>query len=198
MPETLLLGTGNPHKVAELVEILRGLPWDVKSLADFPKVPEPAEDGDTFEANAIKKAVYYSRQFDVCCVADDSGLSVDALNGKPGVLSARYAGDQCNYADNNAKLLQELAHISDGHRSARFVCCAAFAHRSGRTHTETGVVEGRILTEQRGTQGFGYDPLFIPRGHDLTFAEMDSDQKNAISHRARAFRRLRIYLETLL
>lgn len=198
MSEVLLIGTANRNKVAELAHILEGLPWDVKSLDAFPTVPEPQEDGDTFEANAIKKAVYYGRLFEVCCVADDSGLVVDALGGAPGVLSARYAGPECSYADNNAKLLRELAGIPESQRSARFVCCAAFAHRSGRTQVETGVVEGRIIEEPRGAGGFGYDPLFVPRGHDLTFAEMDPVQKNAISHRARAFQRLRAYLETLL
>jgi XTP/dITP diphosphohydrolase len=196
--EVLLIGTGNRDKAAELAEILQGLPWDVKSLADFPHVPEPIEDGDTFEANALKKAVYYGRRFDVCCVADDSGLAVDALDGAPGVYSARYAGDDCTYADNNAKLLRELADVPQEKRSARFICCAAFAHRSGRTHTETGVAEGRIILEPRGNGGFGYDPLFLPRGFELTFAEMPPDQKHKISHRGRAFQRLRAYLETLL
>jgi XTP/dITP diphosphohydrolase len=196
--EILLIGTGNRDKAAELAEILVGLPWEVKSLADMPPVPEPVEDGDTFEANALTKAVYYSRRFDLCCVADDSGLAVDALGGAPGVYSARYAGENCTYADNNTKLLAELASVPPEKRSARFICCAAFAHRSGRTHTETGAVEGRIILEPRGNKGFGYDPLFVPQGFDLTFAEMPAEQKHQISHRGRAFKRLREYLETLL
>ena len=194
----LLIGTANRHKTAELAEILEGLPWAVKCLADFPPMPEPVEDGDTFEANAIKKAVYYGRQFGVCCVADDSGLVVDALGGAPGVYSARYAGEGCTYADNNVKLLTELASYPEGQRSARFLCCAAFANRSSRTHIETGIIEGRIVFEPRGNKGFGYDPLFVPRGYDQTFAEMDAEQKHTISHRGRAFQRLRAYLETLL
>lgn len=198
MSEILLIGTGNRDKAAELAEILQGLPWEVKSLADVPPVPEPVEDGDTFEANALTKAVYYSRRFDVCCVADDSGLAVDALGGAPGVYSARYAGEGCSYADNNVKLLSALGAVPEEKRSARFICCAAFAHRSGRTHTETGAVEGRIVAEPRGNMGFGYDPLFVPRGYDLTFAEMSADQKHGISHRGQAFKRLRKYLETIL
>lgn len=198
MPEPLLIGSSNRDKAAELAELLKGLPWTVMSLADLPSVPEPVEDGDTFEANAVKKAIYYGRHFDMSCVADDSGLIVDALNGAPGVYSARYAGEACSYADNNEKLLRELAEVPSAQRTARFVCCAAMAQRSGRTHVETGVVEGHIAGALRGTQGFGYDPLFIPRGHAATFAEMDPHQKNSLSHRGRAFTRLRAYLETLL
>ncbi|MDX9971429.1 MAG: XTP/dITP diphosphatase [FCB group bacterium] len=197
MSEILLLGTGNKHKAAELAEILQGLPWEVKCLADFPPVPEPVEDGDTFEDNAILKAVYYGRQFDVCCVADDSGLAVDALGGAPGVYSARYAGEDCTYADNNAKLLRELASTPSEKRSARFICCAALTKRSDETHTETGMVEGRIIDAPRGNMGFGYDPLFVPEGYDLTFAEMSSEEKHRISHRGRAFQALRKYLEAI-
>lgn len=194
MPETLLIGTANRHKAEELARILEGLPWLVKCLADYPNMPEPVEDGDTFQANAVKKALYYGKGFSVCSVADDSGLMVEALGGAPGVFSARYAGEGRSYIDNNAKLLRELAHVPVGQRCARFVCCAAFADCAGNVHIETGSVEGRIALECRGRQGFGYDPLFIPLGSELTFAEMDPAAKDAISHRGRAFQRIHDFL----
>ena len=194
----LLIGSGNRDKAAELAELLAGLPWEVKSLADFPTVPEPVEDGMTFEANALKKARYFCRRFNVPCVADDSGLQVDALDGAPGVFSARYAGEECTYADNNAKLLSALKDVPKEKRTARFVCCAAYVDPQRRTQVEMGVVEGRIALENRGDNGFGYDPLFIPDDADgRTFAEMSTAEKQAISHRGRAFRKIRDYLESL-
>ena len=197
MKEVLLIGSGNKDKTAELAGLLAGLPWEIKCLADFPQIPEPTEDGDTLEANALKKARYYGSRFDVSCVADDSGLSVDALDGGPGVLSARYAGATCTYADNNAKLLEALEGVAEQDRAARFVCCAAFVDRAGESHIAIGTVEGRIAIKPRGNNGFGYDPLFIPDGHDKTFGELDKRMKQHISHRARAFRELRAYLESL-
>lgn len=197
MAEPLLIGSRNRKKAAELAELLAGLPWDVKSLADFFPVPEPVEDGATFEENAVEKAVYYADRLCVWCVADDSGLVVDALGGAPGVYSARYAGPGCNDADNNAKLLAALADVPDPLRTARFVCCAVVARPGGEPHLEKGVVEGRVGFECRGRLGFGYDPLFIPEGNDKTFGEMTLAEKHAISHRGRAFRKLRDYLASL-
>lgn len=197
MREPLLIGTNNQGKVGELTELLRGLPWDVKSLADFPSVPEPVENDDTFEANAVKKAGYFNKCFDVCCVADDSGLVVDALDGAPGVFSARYAGPDCNDADNRAKLLAALDDVPEPGRTARFVCCAAMVDREERAHVEMGTVEGRIALECRGRRGFGYDPLFIPDGFEQTFGEVDPSVKMSISHRARAFGKLRAFLEVM-
>lgn len=191
----LLIGSGNRHKAAELQEILEGLPWMVKSLADYPAVEEPVEDGATFEENAIKKAQYYGAQFDVACVADDSGLCVDALGGDPGVYSARYAGEDCTYDDNNRKLLNAMADVPKERRTARFVCVAAMVEPGGEPHLERGVVEGLLASACRGVNGFGYDPLFIPEGHECTFAEMDPEAKHAISHRGRAFSKLREYLD---
>jgi XTP/dITP diphosphohydrolase len=195
--KTLLIATNNAHKVRELTDLLQGLSWHVVSLAEYPEAPIPVEDGDTFEANALKKATHYCRHHGVWCVADDSGLVVDALDGAPGVLSARYAGEDGNDGANNAKLLSELAGVEESRRTARFVCCAAMATPKGETHTERGSVEGRILLEPRGDNGFGYDPLFLPDGHDQTFAELPLAEKQAISHRGRAFRSLRTYLESL-
>ena len=197
MHEPLLIGSGNRGKAAELAELLQGLPWDVKSLADFPGIPEPLEDGDTFEANAVKKALYFSNRLDICCVADDSGLIVDALDGAPGIYSARYAGPDCSDANNRAKLLATLGGVPQDKRTARFVCCAAFVAPGQTPHIETGTVEGRIAFECRGQLGFGYDPLFIPEGLDKTFGEIDPVQKHLISHRGRALRKLRVYLESL-
>ncbi len=197
VPESLLLGTGNRDKAAEVAEWLKGLPWVVKSLADFPTAPEPVEDGDTFEANALKKALYYAERFNVLCVADDSGLVVDALDGAPGVYSARYAGEACSYADNNAKLLRALEGTAESQRTARFMCCAAIAPPGQEPHVELGTIEGRIGLSCRGANGFGYDPLFIPEGSDRTFAEMSRAEKQAISHRGRAFLKVRAYLQTL-
>lgn len=168
--------------------------WDVTTLAERESVAEPVEDGETFEANALLKAEYYGRQFDVPCVADDSGLEVDALHGMPGVYSARYAGEGCTYADNNRKLLAELGDTPAPRRTARFVCVAAFFDPNGESHVCRGVVAGTIAPECRGSLGFGYDPLFIPAGSNKTFAELDPREKSRISHRGQAFRAMANYL----
>jgi XTP/dITP diphosphohydrolase len=191
------MATSNRHKVVELTQLLHGLPWHVQSLKDYPEVESPVEDGDSFEANALKKANYYAAALGVACVADDSGIVVDALNGAPGIYSARYAGEDCSDADNNAKLLTELDSIPASQRTARFMCCAAYADPDGRSHTETGTVEGRIAFTPSGKSGFGYDPLFVPEGHNRTFGEFTLADKQEISHRGRAFRKLRDFLETL-
>jgi len=195
--ETLLIGSGNRGKAAELAELLAGMPWDVKGLAGFPKVPEPVEDADSFEDNAVKKAAYFANAFNVCCVADDSGLVVDALGGAPGIYSARYAGPACNDADNRAKLLRALDGVPLECRTARFVCCAVFLRPGQPPHIETGTVEGRIAFECRGELGFGYDPLFIPEGFEETFGEIEPARKHQVSHRGRALQKLRAYLESL-
>ncbi len=196
-PRPLLIGSGNQHKAAELAELLADLPFEVKSLRDFPTVQEPEETGKTFEANALLKAHYYGSHFGIDCVADDSGLEVDALGGQPGVYSARYAGEDCSYADNNAKLLEALEAIGDSQRGARFVCCAAFVPRDGQPHTLRGTIDGIILKAPRGEHGFGYDPVFQPAGETRSFAEMSAHEKHAISHRGRAFAAMRDYLAAL-
>ncbi|MBI2435717.1 MAG: RdgB/HAM1 family non-canonical purine NTP pyrophosphatase [Candidatus Hydrogenedentes bacterium] len=196
MFQTLLIGSSNRDKAVELASLLAGLPWQVVSLADHPPVPEPEENGATFAENAVLKARYYCDAFKVAAVADDSGLVVDKLGGAPGVFSARYAGPACTYADNNRKLLQELADTPWHERTARFVCCAAFVTSSGETHTELGMVEGHIAAVAEGGNGFGYDPLFVPLGFDQTFGQMAPARKHELSHRGQAFRKLRAYLET--
>lgn len=195
--KTLLIGSGNKDKARELAHLLEGLPWRVTSLRDYPDIEEPEEDGHTFEENALKKARYYGQAFQVDCVADDSGLVVDALDGAPGVYSARYAGEGCTYGDNNVKLLDALAGVPEEERTARFVCCAALVFSDGRTHVERGTVEGRIASEPLGERGFGYDPVFIPEGYSETFGQVDPQVKHAVSHRGEAFRKIRAYLETL-
>lgn len=191
----MLIGSANQKKARELAEILAGLPWEVKTLTDFPPVAEPNEDGATFEENALKKVRYYSDHFGIACLADDSGLVVDALDGAPGVLSARYAGPECNDARNLAKLLAALEEVPWHERTARFVCCAAFVEPGQPPHIEIGVIEGHIAAEPFGDGGFGYDPVFVPENHENTFAEMPNHEKHAISHRGRALKKIRAYLK---
>ena len=180
----ILIASRNAHKIQEIREIfdLPGVEW--VSTAAFPELAEVVEDGDTFEANALKKATELARATGLWALADDSGLEVAALGNAPGVYSARYAGEPCNHANNNAKLLRELAGKPD--RSARFRCVAALSDPTGRAETVSGSCPGRIVAALRGTQGFGYDPLFVPDGYEATFAEMGNEQKNTLSHRGRA------------
>lgn len=177
------------------MDILHGLPWAVQTLKAFPDIPEPEETGATFEENALIKALYYRNAFNMPCIADDSGLEVDALKGAPGVFSARYAGPGCTYDDNNRKLLTALLNVPDHARTARFVCCAAFADTDASIYIVRGTVEGWIAFTPAGDNGFGYDPIFIPDGENRTFAEFSASEKHSISHRGRAFRRFREYLE---
>jgi XTP/dITP diphosphohydrolase len=183
----LLIATRNPHKLAEIREILRAPGLELVGLRDGEGLPEVVEDGDTFAANAIKKAATLAQASGRWTLADDSGLEVDALGGAPGVRSARYAGAQGDAAANNAKLLRELGGATD--RRARFRCAIALASPTGRARTVDGRCEGRIIREPRGKEGFGYDPLFVPDGHAQTFAEMRSEVKHALSHRGQALRR---------
>ena len=191
---TLLIGTGNRDKAAELKTLLADSVWRVVGLEDLDLIPEPEEDQATFEANALLKSRYYSSHYGLPCVADDSGLEVDALRGAPGVYSARYAGPGCSYADNNRKLLRELEDVPEAARTARFVCCAAYVDTGGIEHVERGVVEGRIALKPRGHNGFGYDPLFIPQGYHETFGELPPEAKHRVSHRGQAFRKMKFYL----
>ena len=180
----ILIASRNAHKIQEIREIfdLPGVEW--VSTAEFPDLHDVVEDGDTFEANALKKATELARATGLWALADDSGLEVTALGNAPGVYSARYAGEPCSHANNNAKLLRELAGKTD--RSARFRCVAALSDPTGRAETVSGSCPGRIVDALRGAQGFGYDPLFVPDGYDRTFAEMGNAQKNQLSHRGRA------------
>lgn len=195
MNAELLIGSANCNKARELAELLEGLPWTVVSLAEKEAVAAPEENGDTFADNALLKARYYAKKFNMPCIADDSGLIVDYLDGAPGILSARYAGFEGDDA-NNEKLLIALEEALCHERTARFLCCAVFYKPDGElVHLETGEVEGHISVERFGSNGFGYDCLFVPEGHEITFAEMTASEKHALSHRGRAFEKMRRWLE---
>lgn len=194
MGKTLLIGSGNRDKAAELEGLLQGTAWEVKTLRDFPPVAEPEETETTFEGNALLKARYYGAAFKVACVADDSGIEVDALDGAPGVYSARYAGENCTYDDNNRKLLDALKDVPLAKRRARFVCCAAFVDEDGTEHIELGTVEGIVAPAARGSNGFGYDPVFIPSGFEQTFGELNPLVKSSVSHRGEAFSKMSAWL----
>jgi XTP/dITP diphosphohydrolase len=180
----LVIATRNAHKLDEIHDIFDFANLEVLSAFDFPDVPDVVEDGKTLEDNAKKKAVEIALATGCWALADDSGLEVNALNGAPGVYSARYAGEHCSYADNNARLLKELAGKTD--RSARFRTVIALSDPGGNVQTVAGECPGVIIGEQRGTNGFGYDPLFVPSGYSETFAELSAEVKNRISHRAKA------------
>lgn len=184
---SLLLGTRNPGKVIEIKSILADSGWSFSSLQEFPDVGEAEENFVTFAENAIAKAQFYASATGLCALADDSGLEVAALGGAPGVFSARYAGANASDADRRALLLSELSKTADTDRRARFVAVAAIASPNGEVlSVSEGICEGTITFTARGSGGFGYDPLFVPEGHDQTFAELPDTVKNRISHRARA------------
>ena len=190
--EALILATRNEGKLRELARILSS---QVIGLDAFPDAPDVPETGATFEANALLKARAVADYTKMPAVADDSGLCVDALNGMPGVLSARWAGRHGADQANLDLLLAQVADIPDHRRGARFVCAAALVVPGAGEWVTTGEVVGRLIREPRGSGGFGYDPIFQPDGFDLTTAEMTPEAKDAISHRGRAFRALAPYIQ---
>jgi XTP/dITP diphosphohydrolase len=206
-PIRLVLATRNPKKGREMVELLAP-PWEpsprlgrleVTTLAEHPEMPEVVEDADSFAGNARKKATAAAVALGAWAVADDSGLAVDALGGAPGVHSARYAGGHGDDEANNRKLLEALADVPDDRRGAAFVCALALADPSGTIRAEVQArCRGRITREPRGDRGFGYDPLFLIREYHKTFGELGETVKHHLSHRARAFERLRPELERLI
>jgi XTP/dITP diphosphohydrolase len=187
----LVVATRNCGKLIEIAELLHEHDIKLFSLLDFPKMPEIIEDGDTFEENAVKKARETFQYTGLPSLADDSGLEVDALNGAPGVQSSRYAGETATDEQNIDKLLAALIDLPLEERTARFRCVIAFADASGEVHVTEGTCEGVIGFESRGSDGFGYDPVFIVREYGKTFAELGSDIKNRISHRAVALEKMR-------
>jgi len=193
----LVVATRNKGKIIEINALLSGLVDQVSSATDFVDFPETVEDGATFEENALKKAREASRFSGLPALADDSGLVVDALNGRPGVFSARYAGEGAGDTANNARLIEESSNIPAEQRQAAFVCVLAFVTPDGDERLFSGRVTGQILTEARGDGGFGYDPLFLVDGFDRSMAELTLAEKNSLSHRAQAFRKFREYLETM-
>jgi XTP/dITP diphosphohydrolase len=198
MTAVLVVGTRNVKKREEIMEILQGLDIRLSDLTEWPDAPEVDEDGDTFEANARKKATVLARALHQWVLGEDSGLVVPALNGRPGVYSARYAGKQGDDEANNRRLLAELAPLPDDRRAAYYVCTAALADPDGQVKA---VVEGRchgvITRDELGTGGFGYDPLFLIPEYHKTFGELSPVVKHALSHRGRALAKLRPALRTL-
>lgn len=201
----VLAATGNPGKIREIQESLLGFPVRLRLLREFQDISPVEEVGETYEENAILKALSYSKQAGVCALADDSGLEVDALGGLPGVFSARYGGVCASDQERTEKLLMALTHLPRQKRSARFVCCLVLAgwplgksHPGGDDpqvlHVCEGKCEGRIVEEPRGNNGFGYDPVFVPIGYERTFAELPSGIKNVISHRGLALAAMRAFL----
>ncbi len=201
MPEpiyTIVIATANPGKLHEIRQILSDLPVRWLSLDDLPPLPHPVEDGQSFAENAAKKATHYARRSGHWTLAEDSGLEVDSLGGLPGVLSARFAGEPRSDAANNTKLVRELQAQPPERRSARFRCAVALADGTRVLARAEGTIEGEIIDEPRGTGGFGYDPHFFVPELGKTTAELTSEQKNRISHRGQALRRLAPMLRDLL
>ncbi len=194
----LILATHNRGKVTEFKEMLADLPVEILSLADFPKIPPVAEDGSTFEENAICKAETICRLTGGMALADDSGLEVEYLSGRPGVHSARFAGEQASDAENNAMLLELMEKAPPERREARFTCVIALAQPGHSVATVEGHCKGSIATAPKGTKGFGYDPLFIPEGEKRTFAEMGRESKSRISHRGQALQKAKEILKDRL
>lgn len=198
MQKKLVIATGNQNKLEEIKVLLQGLPLEIVTIDSYPGLEMPEEDRDTFYGNAAKKAETVSAFTGELALADDSGLEVDALDCRPGVLSARYAGKEGDYEANNRLLLEEMKDILPEKRSARFVAVIAIAAPGGETKSVRGICPGRIAEEPRGSGGFGYDPLFIYEPAGMTFAEMSAEKKNMVSHRARALRQARELLGRLL
>ncbi len=201
MSTKVVLATRNAHKVEELREILGDvcaeLDLEIVGLGDFPEAPDVVEDGVTFEENALLKATSAARATGLPALADDSGLSVDVLGGAPGIFSARWApggDDKANYT----LLLAQLSDVRDDHRGAAFVCAAALVLPDGRGSAEVARFPGSLTREPRGSNGFGYDPIFVPSGSDRTLAEYAAEEKNLVSHRALAFRALAPHLREQL
>jgi XTP/dITP diphosphohydrolase len=191
MIHELVLATRNRHKQDELAALLGNLGIRIRTLDEFPEAPEVIEDGETCEANAIKKARAIADATGFPAVADDTGLEVDALEGRPGIFAARYAGEGATYEDNYRKLLHELAGVPHERRAARFVTVAAIAFPTDGVQVARGVLEGLIAEAPSGTQGFGYDPIFVVPELGQTLAQLSAEQKNRISHRAKAFAKVR-------
>jgi len=189
----LLIATTNPGKIREIQGILNWIPIELKTLSDFPGLAEPEETGDTFAENARLKASYYSEETGLPAVADDSGIEIEALGGAPGVHSARWHGT--DYPTKFAVIYRELAARKLETSAARFVAHIALAHHGSILYEATGIVQGEIAPEPKGTHGFGYDPIFFYPPYGCTLAEVDGAKKAAVSHRGKAFRALRDWLE---
>ncbi|MHA8076901.1 RdgB/HAM1 family non-canonical purine NTP pyrophosphatase [Aquirufa sp. TARAVU-A1A] len=189
--QRLYLATQNQHKIEEIKDLLGDL-FDIHTVFELGVSVEIPETGNTLQENSMQKAAYIAEHFQVTCLSDDSGLEVNALGGRPGVYSARYAGEPKDDAANVQKLLGELEGISD--RSARFVTVLTF-HHQGQYDCFEGEIQGQIASSPRGEHGFGYDPVFVPVGFDRTFAEMTMEEKNQMAHRARAMQKFKSFID---
>jgi len=194
----VVIATRNSGKLREIQAILSPLGLKILSLRDFPEVPEIIEDGQTFEENAVKKAAAVSRQTSRMAIADDSGLAVDALQGRPGVFSSRYAGEKATDAERYQKLLKEMAGTPQGKRGASFICAMAVASPKGKVEVVEGECRGEIAFAPKGSHGFGYDPVFYLPEWGKTMAELEAEVKNRISHRAQALEKLKKVLPKFL
>lgn len=195
---SLVIASRNIHKIRELRSFLRGVSnLDILNLLDFPNYNPPEETGSSFEENASLKALSAAKALKSWSIADDSGLTVPALNNRPGIFSSRFASNKASDVDNRKKLLQEMSNLQDQERFAYFTCCLVIANEKGMQKIGCALCEGTIATEERGRGGFGYDALFIKHGYNKTFAELEESTKNRISHRSKAFEKLIPFLETL-
>lgn len=194
----IVIASTNLHKIREFREMLKSIKAiDVLSLLNFPSYQPLPEDLPTFKENAVRKAEYAAKTLGKWVLADDSGLVVPKLDGAPGVLSRRYAGDDATDAENRKKLLDAMSHLDEIHRSAYYECCLVLAAPDGMKKCASGICEGSVLKEARGRNGFGYDSLFVKGGYDKTFGELDESTKIRISHRHKAFEKIAPFLETL-
>ncbi len=194
LPQKILIATRNQGKIREIKDLVKDLPIEFLSMTEFPDAADVEEDGETFEENALKKARTLALATGLVTLADDSGLCVDALNGRPGVLSARYGGEAASDEEKCIRILEEMREVPDSERTARFVCVLALVDPSGEERVFAGACEGRIIRELKGSKGFGYDPIFLYEEQGLTFAEMDRQSKNMVSHRGLALRQFAEYL----
>ncbi len=193
----ILIASNNPHKITEIKSVLKDVN-DIQILSpkDLGIDADVVEDGNSLEENALIKAKAIHKISNLPCVSDDTGLFVDALNGEPGIYSARYSGESATYADNCNKLLTNLKNTPDENRTARFESVICFYENENKNHFFKGICKGKIIKEPRGENGFGYDPLFMPDGFDRTFAEMPDDDKNKISHRGKALEGFRKFMKS--
>lgn len=194
----VIIATKNRGKAREFEEIFKQRGYEVRTLLDFPEIADIEETGTTFEENAILKAEAVADLLNKVVISDDSGLMIDALEGRPGIFSARYAGERKNDEANINKVLDELKGIPEIKRTARFYCALAITAPGKKTVTVSGTCEGRILEERRGMNGFGYDPIFFVTEKGFSMAELSSDEKNVISHRASAIKKLDRVLDSFL
>jgi len=196
----VVFATGNAHKVGEVQRILDAVRADIEvvSLASWPDAPNPVEDGETFAANALIKARAIATHTGLPAIADDSGICVDALNGMPGIFSARWSGTHGRDLENLNLLIGQMHEVPDHRRGAHFLCAAALVTPDGVERVVEGTIEGSLMRRPAGAAGFGYDPIFRPHGYTVSTAELDADHKNAISHRGAAFRALAPMIVELL